>query len=342
MVLRFLFLLLSCCTWAFGQDYQVLGIGAPCMDLVMHVDSAFIQEIGNKGGSQQTDSFYVDTIMQLAKTRPTKIACGGSCSNTIKGLASLGHTCAFFGQRGNDEMGRRYIAAISKQGIKPLCLCVEGPTQLCACFVTDDGERTMRCYPGVANQLTASDLSPEIFKGVSLVHIEGYMLYVPDKNYLPTAMRLAKEAGATVSFDLSSYELVRMQRERILHLLQNYVDIVFANVDEVRELTGLDPVAGCSFIQKMCRIAVVMQGKDGCIVGSEDLQHHCPTSPKQVVDCTGAGDLFASGFLHGYLENKSLEKCATYGNVTGGSVCEVYGAEIPAERWPTIQETMKH
>ncbi len=339
MALRLVLLLLFYFGNTSAQDYEVLGIGAPCMDLVMHVDASFIHTIGNKGGSQQTDWDYFKKIVEWTKSHPAAITAGGSSSNTIKGLANLGHACAFFGKMGRDEMGRHYLDNIAKLGIRPLCITVEAPTQLCACLISEDGERTMRCYPGAANQISASDLSPELFKGVTLVHFEGYMLYAQDKNFLSTAMRLAKEAGATVSFDLSSFELVRMQRERILDLLKTYVDIVFANADEVRELVELDPVAGCSALQKMCRIAVVMQGKDGCIVGSGHQQYQCATRPKQVVDSTGAGDLFASGFLHGFLENRSLETCATFGNLTGGNVCEVYGAEIPAERWPLIKET---
>ncbi len=319
-----------------ARPYQVLGIGAPCMDILMKVDPDFIELLGNKGGSQQTGWKYFEDILSQAKKRKQIITTGGSCSNTIKGLQNYKHPCAFFGKMGRDEMGRRYLKGLINEDITSLCIQSDAPTQLCACLITPDGDRTMRCFPGAANDLTVEDLSPELFMDVDLVHIEGYMLYVKDKHFLGEAMRMAKQAGTCLSLDLSSFELVKIQRDRILDLLKKYVDIVFANADEIHALLGLDPLSGCHVLKGICNIAVVMIGKDGCLVGSGDKVIHCPASPANVIDTTGAGDLFASGFLHGYLQGASLEESAHVGNRTGAAVCEVIGAEIPKEKWMSL------
>jgi sugar/nucleoside kinase (ribokinase family) len=195
----------------------------------------------------------------------------------------------------------------------------------------------MRCYPGAANEIESHELNPSLFKGVNLVHIEGYMLYAKDKIFVPEAMRCAKEAGATISFDLSSYDLIRLQKEKIIEILNNYVDIVFANEDEVKELTGQEPLEGCAVLKQICPIAVVMVGPKGCIVGSGEMLHHSSAFPVKALDTTGAGDLFASGFLHAYLNGLPLKVCALIGNMVGGAVCEVYGAEIPKQKWNSLK-----
>lgn len=331
---------LSYLTYGDAQQYAVLGIGAPCMDFLMNVEEQFLLSLGKKGGSQQTEWSFVEKIIQQSKVQKSYVTAGGSCSNTIKGLSSLGHKCAFFGKLGQDEMGLKYCTSLCSYGIVPLCLSSQQSTQVCMCLISSDGDRTMRCYPGAANELTSDELTETLFQGVKLVHIEGYMLYCKDKTFVATAMKLAKEAGAIVSFDLSSYDLIRLHKDRILEILTNYVDIVFANEDEVKELTGKASWEGCKALKEICPIAVVMIGCQGCIVGSGSLVHHSPAIPIKAIDTTGAGELFASGFLHGYLEGLSLERCAQAGNRTGAAVCEIYGAEIPQEKWTEIKTSL--
>ena len=319
------------------HDCPILGIGAPCMDILMNVDDQFLHSIGKKGGSQQVEWSFVERIIQQSKIQQSYIATGGSSSNTIKGLCHLGHQCAFFGKIGNDEMGSRYYKAISNLGIVPLCIHSEHPTQVCMCLISTDGDRTIRCYPGAAQESSSQDLTPPLFEKVKLVHIEGYMLYAKDENFVSAAMKLAKEAGAIISFDLSSYDLIKLRKEKIWEILNEYVDIVFANEDEILELTGKDSLEGCCALKEICPIVVVMMGSKGCMVGSGERLHHSPAFPVHAVDTTGAGDLFASGFLHGYLEGFPLEDCARAGNLVGGAVCEVYGAEIPQEKWEELK-----
>lgn len=329
--------LLMLVTWGVAQDYQVLGIGAPCIDVLIRVNDDFVHSLGFKGGSVQTDEFSFEDIMRQAREQRAHFVTGGSSSNTIKGLASFGHRCAMFGKMGRDENSHIYLDSLSRSGVIPLCLSSDGATQLCACLISNDGERTMRCYPGTANDISSEEIPVEIFQNVQLVHVEGYMLYAKDPFYVKTVMRLAKEAGAHVSFDLSSCELVKLKKDQLLELLETYVDIVFANADEVDALFGLNACEGCHALQKLSSIAVVMIGKDGCFVGKDSVISHCPGRFVEVVDTTGAGDLFASGFLHGFLQKVPLLECARLGNLAGSTVCGVMGAEIPPLKWRELQ-----
>lgn len=323
-----------------AQDYTVLGIGAPAMDILMSVDEEFLKTIpGEKGGSLQVDWETFSRIMEYGRSQEVFIASGGSAGNTIKGLASLGQKAAFFGKTGSDEMGKEYLSRMSSFGVIPLLIETHTPITQVAGLITPDGERTFRYFLGASQELTAEDLTPELFQNVSLVHIEVYALY--NGNLVEKAMQLAKEAHALVSIDLGSFEVVRQFKERLLDLIVNYVDIVFSNEDEIRALTGLNPEEGGEFLKEICPIAIVKMGKEGCFVMSGETKFHSPAIPAKIVrDTTGAGDHFASGFLHGFLEERPLEECAYYGNLTGSAAVEVYGAEIPESKWEELRELM--
>src|SRR5262249_41756664 len=144
---------------------------------------------------QQMDWPYVKTLLDNVNKQNTTISSGGSCANTIKGLANFGHKCALFGKMGNDEMGSKFLDIITKLGIIPICpISMSSSTQICLCFITPDGDRTMRCFQEAAsNDIIVKDLSPKLFQNVSLVHIEGYSLFSKDLNYIPTAMQMAKK-----------------------------------------------------------------------------------------------------------------------------------------------------
>lgn len=328
-------LCITCNVWA--HNYQVLGLGAPCMDIVICVDNSTLKKMGTNSGSQQINYDTFQQILKDAKSQKLRISSGGSCSNTIKGLSLLDHRCALFGKMGRDDLGMRYLGEMQRARVQiltpPSSSAPHNLTQVCICYVAPDGNRTMRCFPGAANDLSKADLRADIFKGVKLVHVEGYALYNRDKEYLSTALKLAKEAGAKISMDLSSFELVKQFKDDLVKLLPQYVDILFANADVVKALTGLEPFDGCLKLKSTCPVVVVIQGKRGCLVGTRNFLHNCRPFPCTVLDTTGAGDFFASGFLHAYLNDQSLEECASFGNRLGAAVCEVYGTDIPNDTW---------
>lgn len=327
-------------TVVLGQECDVLGIGAPCIDIMLLVEDEFLETIpGKKGGSLQIEWTTFSKILERSEVRHPLIITGGSCSNTIKGLASLGQRSALFGKIGRDKMGQHFLNNVVPIGVMPWLIASDTPTAQVACFVTPDRQRTFRCFPGAGNELTEEDLFPELFEGVKLVHVEAYAFY--NGSLATRAMQLAKEAGAIVSLDLGCFELVEHFRHTILGLLPDYVDIIFANEDEIYALTGLGPRAGCNKLKQMCPIAVVSVGENGCWVGSGEKIFHSPAFPIEVVDTAGAGDLFASGFLHGYLEGCSLKECARYGNLAGSAVVGTCGAEIPTTQWTKLKKRMQ-
>lgn len=312
--------------------HSVLGVGAPILDYLIHVSEEYLIAIGGKkGGMEVVDYETMLSIIENSGHIPKEVA-GGSSTNTIKGLARLGHACAVTGKIGQDFRGEKVLKSLAALNIATHYRYSATPTAHVASLITPDGMRTMRSFLGACSEMCGEDLQPKIFEGAGLVHIEGYTLLC--RQLTKTAMVLAKEAGALVSFDLGSFEVINTFKLEITDLLSNYVNIVFANEDEIHALFEQPPHQGCAMLSSLCELAVVMLGKKGCLVGYRGNVKAYPAYPVVAIDTTGAGDLFASGFLHGYLQGKPLEECAHYGALTGAAVVQVIGAEIPDELWP--------
>lgn len=318
--------------------YEVLGIGNPVMDLILFISEAYLSSLfGAKRGMEIVDQETLQAIINNSHSIPQYIA-GGSAANAIIGLAHFGEKCAITGMIGEDKYAQIYLKHLDQLKIVPLYFYCPIPTAQAACLVTPDGERTCRTFLGASQKMTGDLLPPSFFEGAKLVHVEGYSLL--NEGLTERGMELAKQVGAKVSFDLASLEIASRFRKRILSLIPHYVDILFANEDETRALTGLEPESGCIALKELCEIAVVSIGKNGCFVGHGAHCNHYPAFPVKPLDTTGAGDLFASGFLHGYLQGKELSECARYGALCGAEVVQVLGAEIPPEGWQRIKSKL--
>lgn len=320
------------------SGHTVLGIGSPIIDYIFYVSDKFLEQVPGKKGGMEPISF--DRMEEIIKSIDSKafVIAGGSCSNTMRGMSHLGFSCALLGVIGSDIAANQYMTFIRKMGITPLFQVSKLPTSQVICLVTPDGERTCRSYLGASQDIHLDRITPELFKDVQLVHIEGYSLLqgiLPEK-----VMQLAKAAGAKISFDLASFELVEQFKERITSLLSRFVDLVFANEMEIQTLTGVSGKEGCQYLKDISEIAIVKQSEKGSWVGHSTSLIHQPAFEVQVVDTTGAGDLFASGFLAAYLKGRSLEDCASFGNLIGAAAVQVSGTEIPQEQWDLFKKQL--
>lgn len=319
---------------------EVLGIGSPVVDLILHVDEAFIDKIDvSKGSSCYLEWQMFSKLLKEAPADSPVIVTGGSCANTIKGLASLGLSTSFFGRLGTDPMGSYFLETILDLKIEPKLIKTDTPTSQAISFVTPDKNRTMVFFPGAGKELSDQDLHEELFDGIRHLHIEGYML--GNGQLVEEAMRLAKGKGITISFDLGSFDVAKSHRSLIFYLLSHYVDIVFANHDEAKALTGLSGEAACKKLLTLVKTAVILLGAEGCLAGSSTEMVREKTRKVDVVDTTGAGDLFASGFLYGYLSGKPLSTCARLGNLLGSTVVTEHGAEISKANWQWINQQIQ-
>lgn len=324
------------CVVVTAEERKVLSIGSPIIDSIYHVDEALLNKLMlERGDSKQYDQETFAQFSQVMTSFKAKHIPGGSAANTIKGLGKLGNPAGFIGKTGVGVYADLFEDSLHKHGVKPLLTFSEKPISQVISLVIPGGYRTMIAYYGASGEFTASEINQEWFDENTHVHFEGYLMW--REKELMQLMQWAKERHATISIDLASYSLVRHFRSELLSILELFVDVVFANEDEARELTGLPPYEACKYMQTLCPIAVVLGGPEGCWVGQRgEVAQFLP--PKvEIVDTTGAGDLFASGFLHGYLRGWPIERMARLANRTGSACITHDGAMISEEEWEKIK-----
>lgn len=321
---------------------KILGLGNALVDIhiLLPTDELLLETNLPKGSMKHVARRVVDELLGKNNSQRMEITSGGSAANAVHGLARLGNSTAFIGKIGPDNMGSIFYSDMVKSGISPKLLHTSTETGTAIAFITPDSERTFAVFLGAALELSASDLHEDQFKGFDMLHIEGYL--VQNHELIKTAVKMAKAAGLKVSLDLASYNVVEDNLEFLHGIVKNYVDIVFANEEEALAFTGLDPEQSVSLLARLCEVAVVKTGAKGSLVQSGDKLYRIGIIPTTVIDSTGAGDLYAAGFLHGLLRGMPFEKCGKAGALLSGTVIRHIGAKIPEEFWPGIIDDIKH
>ncbi|MGL4292625.1 MAG: adenosine kinase [Bacteroidales bacterium] len=316
---------------------KVLGIGNALVDILTNLESdAYFEKMGLiKGGMKLIEEEQLLKIVGLIEGMDSKLASGGSASNTIAGLARMGIDCGFIGKVGNDAYGKFYREDLINNGVHPKLTETEMASGCAMCMITPDGERTMGTFLGAAATLHANDLEQEMFKGYDILHAEGYL--VQDHELILKAFQLAKAEGLKISIDLASFNIVEGDLDFFKMLVKDYVDIVFANEEESYAYTKQQPEQAVITIARECEIAVVKKGSKGSIVKRDEETIEVGVLPANCIDTTGAGDLYAAGFLYGFTQNLSLTKCAQIGAVLSGNVVEVTGPKMVSSRWDVIK-----
>ncbi len=287
-----------------------------------------------KGSMQLVDKEKSIMIIDALKHIKYEIASGGSAANTINGLANLGIAAGYIGKIHDDKFGDIFRKDMTDKGIEAFLFTGGQDTGIATTLISPDSQRTFGTYLGAAVELTPSDLKREYFEGYDYFHIEGYL--VQNHELIEEAVKLAKDCGLKVSIDMASYNVVEANLDFLKNLVRDYVDIVFANEEESKAFTGLSPEESLEEISKMCEIAVVKVGAKGSLVKSGDEKVSVEAIKATPVDTTGAGDLYASGFLYGLAHGYSLSKCAQLGGLLGGNVIEVIGPKMDTTRWTSI------
>jgi len=322
------------------SDIKVLGAGSPMLDLLVNVDDAFIDSIdGEKGGMNLVSPEELDSILAKSETQSVTKAPGGSAANTIFGLANLGISTALLGKTGVDDEADFYRAQYRDMGgdISHLKINKDVPTGKCLSLVTPDSERTMRTDLGAAATLSIEDVTAADFAGFSHVHIEGYMLFNADLTC--HILKLAKDANCIISLDLASFEVVNAAKDLLQELLTDYVDIIFANEEEAAAFCGTeDPEKCLDMLSEYSDIVAVKVGKEGAYIKRGNESVKVDAGPAVAIDTTGAGDLWASGFLYGILNDMSLEDAGKLGSLCGDEVVQVMGAAIPQDGWERVKK----
>ncbi len=311
--------------------YDVLGIGNAIFDVLVQTDEGFLARHGmTKGGMALIDEARAAAIYR--DMGPATEMSGGSAANTIVGLANLGARAAYVGKVRDDQIGRLYSHDIRAAGVAfETKAAAGGPATGCSyILVTPDGERTMNTYLGAAQDLTPDDIDPAAVAASSIVYLEGY-LWDPKsaKEAFVKASKIAHDAGREVALTLSDAFCVGRYRGEFLDLMRSgTVDLIFANEAELHSLYETSDVdVALGQLRKDVKLGVVTRSEKGCVVASKDGITAVPASPiEKLVDTTGAGDLFAAGFLFGLVRGVGHENAGRLGGLAAAEVIQHIGA----------------
>jgi sugar/nucleoside kinase (ribokinase family) len=312
------------------SEYDVLCIGNAIVDIIAQCDDAFLVENGIiKGAMNLIDTDRAELL--YSRMGPAIEASGGSAGNTAAGIANLGGTAAYFGKVSSDHLGEIYEHDIRAQGVafdtNPLA--GNPPTARSMIFVTPDGERSMNTYLGACVELGPEDVEADKAKGSKVTYFEGYLWDPPRaKEAIRLTAQHAHAAGRQVSMTLSDSFCVDRYRAEFLELMRSgTVDIVFANEAELKALYETSSFEdGLEAIRKDCKLAAVTRSEKGSVIVTRDeMVTVSAIEIEKLVDTTGAGDLYAAGFLFGYTTGRSLEDCGRLGSLAAGIVIQQIG-----------------
>lgn len=315
----------------------VVGIGSALVDMLIRENEEFLKKAGvPKGGMTYVDSEFIESLLKQTPSKPSVVP-GGSACNTIIGIGNLGGKARFVGKRGDDPLGEFFETGLKGSQVEPVLLTSPSPTGRVLSIITSDAQRSMLTCLGASAEITAAEIKDEYFKDAAIVHIEGYLLF--NREVLTAVLESAKRCGARVSLDLANFTVVESAKDFLETLVADFVDILIANEDEAKAFTGhSDETEAIKSLSEKAEIAVLKVGKRGSFISRDrKIIKVSPQVGGDVVDTTGAGDLWASGFLFGLVKGYPLEKCGKIASSCGYEVCRVVGASIPEDGWERIR-----
>jgi len=316
--------------------FDVLAIGNAIVDVMAPCEESLIAELGMaKGGMTLVDDIGAAKLYEMMG--PAREISGGSAANTVTGLAELGATCAFVGQVADDELGEIFGHDIRAAGVhyETAARPGEPPTARCLIFVTPDGQRTMNTYLGATQFLPASALDLAAIQAARILYLEGY-LWDPEepRAAMRRAIAAAREAGRKVALTLSDPFVIARHGDDFRQLLaEGQLDILFANEHELAAMTGCEDFEeGLAQLAPQVPVLVVTRSEKGAVALAGGERAQVAAEPvEEVVDTTGAGDLFAAGFLFGHATGESLERCLRIGAICAAEIISHYGARSEAD-----------
>lgn len=309
--------------------YDVLGVGNALVDVITHAEDAFIESEGLVKGSMML--IESERALSLYRSMGSGVEMsGGSAANTMCGVASFGGRAAYIGKVADDELGSVFAHDLRAVGVAFHPGQPEGEmrTGRCLILVSPDAQRTMNTYLGMSSWLHPGDLDESVIADAQVTYLEGYLFDRPEaKEAFRKAARTAHAADRRVSLTLSDPFCVDRHRDDFRGLVQDDVDILFGNADELRALYEVETFeAAIDLVRKDCQLAAITNGKDGSVIITREAVIPVSAEPvSRVLDTTGAGDLYAAGFLHGLTSGRSLAECGRLGSLAAAEVISHVG-----------------
>ena len=308
---------------------KIIGIGNAIVDVICKVEDSFIKQNNLTKGTMKLFFDKNEFHNLLTNLNVEKTIAGGSVANSIVGISQLGDKAGFIGKISNDEFGNKYEEGLRKENVEFFYTKKEEelPTGTCLILVTPDSERTMCTFLGIAGKINENDVNVDTIKKSQLIFLEGYLW---DEGDPKKAFDKAIGYADKVAMSLSDQFCVERHRPHFLNLVKNKLDIVFANEQEITTLIEAKKFNEVvNFSKKLNKLIVITRGEQGAVaIDGHKIYENEVEKNLKIKDLTGAGDLFAAGFLHGYINNLSMEKCLAKGTEMASKVIQQIGARL--------------
>ncbi len=312
------------------KKYDVVCVGNAIVDVLAKVDDDFlIKNQMSKGAMILIDEDKAESI--FGQIKPLKFASGGSAANTVSGIADLGAKCAYIGKICDDDRGNIFRKELSDKGIefRNTPLLDKPSTAVSMIMVTNDAQRTMNTYLGACSTLCEDDIIDEIIIDSKIMYIEGYLWdHINAKKALRKALAIAANNNVKRAFTLSDSFCVERFRDEFIDLIKNDLDIIFGNEDEVKSLYQANSLEqAMNYLAKDTDFAIITRGSKGSLIlANDEIIEIEPKFVENVVDTTGAGDIYAAGFLYGLSQEYGLEVCGKIANIVSSEIITEVGA----------------
>lgn len=312
---------------------KILGIGNALVDILLHIDNDEIlcKNGLDKGGMVMIDAEKKAELDKSISNMEKWCATGGSTSNTIHGIARLGAPAGYIGKIGRDEMGALFCREMKRFGVTPHTIASDISTGIATTFISADAERTFATYLGAAATMQPEEIDPAVIAQYDYILVEGYLIFNHD--LILKVCQIAKEHGLRIAMDMASYNIIEANLDFVEGLLRDYVDIIFANEEEAKAFTGKEGREALDKLAEYCSVAVVKVGKEGSLVKMDGKT--TVIAPVDAVrrDTTGAGDIYAAGFLYGLMNGYTAQRAGDLASFLSAKMIEYIGAKLPDEIW---------
>lgn len=314
------------------MNKKILGIGNAIVDIFVMVDDHFLKKYNLKKGSMKLlNKSEFENFKKICKIQ--KIVAGGSVANTMTGISYLKGNASFFGKINNDALGRQYKKSLIKKNVKFLYNPKNEKisTGASIILITPDRERTMCTYLGISSMLLYNNLDASHFKDKSLIFLEGYLWdKQSSKKMFNKAIKISKENNCKVAMSLSDINCVLRHRKDFIKLLNNDLDILLGNEQEIIELTSQKNLnQAINILKKIKKLIIITRSNKGSLaITNNKIIKQKAFRIKKVIDLTGAGDLFAAGFLKKYLDGSDIKTCLKKGSILASKIIQKFGARI--------------
>lgn len=310
------------------KTFDVYGIGNPIVDILAKVEDDLLEQLNlPKGIMSLVDQERSKQLLGSVRLIKNTIMPGGSCCNTMIGIANLGGKSAFTGVIGQDEYGEVFESKLSEFGVHSNLIKTKGDTGTSVILITPDSERTMNTHLGVCSLLEKKHIPVNNLLKSKIFHTTAYALDTFPEATIH-AMELAREQGIQISFDLSDSFLVREKEHELRDVIRDYADIIFLNKEEARLFTGRKPIEALNILSKLADIIVLKLGSKGSIISDRGTIKKIIPFKVNAIDTTGAGDMYAAGFLYGITNGYSIKESGLIASFSAAKIVEVMGARL--------------